>query len=257
MRRFAPPADGPRPSAIAVRLVCFPHAGGAASSFLPLSLAMPPAVEVLAAQYPGRQDRRHEEPIDDIGRLADILADEVHGQIEGPYALFGHSMGAVLAYETTRRLEERQSPGPVAVILSGRGAPRPRPEAHDGLRTDADILAAVQRLGGTSPQVFEDPEVREMVMPALRADYRAIGTYEWQERGPLSTPFTVLVGDSDPVVSVERASSWADFTKADTHTHVFSGGHFYLDSNLPEVAAVLTAALSRFAPGAAAASLTW
>ncbi|MFJ2407256.1 thioesterase II family protein [Streptomyces xanthochromogenes] len=251
LRRFTPPGGGPRPAADAIRLICFPHAGGAASSYLSLATALTPAVDVLAVQYPGRQDRRREAPIEDIGRMAEALADEMRGQTEKPYAFFGHSMGAVLAYETACRLDERHLRGPAALILSGRGAPAPRPRLHDQLRTDADILAAVRRLGGASPQVLDDPEMREMVMPALRADYRAIGSYAWQPREPLDTPITVLIGDSDPVVTVEQAAAWVDFTTATTRTHVFPGGHFYLDSHLPRVAATLTAALSRFAPAAA------
>ncbi|MEV0638648.1 alpha/beta fold hydrolase [Streptomyces sp. NPDC050619] len=239
--------DGPR-------LVCFPHAGGAASAYVSLSRQLA-ALDVLAVQYPGRQDRRRDEPIADIARLADALADEVVRHCETPYAFFGHSMGAVLAYETARRLRERQAPAPVRLFLSGRGAPTPAPSRHDQLRTDAELLSAVTRLGGTATQVLDDPEVREMILPALRADYQALGSYTWVPGPALSIPFTVLIGDADPVVTVAEAAAWEDFTTASTDLHVFTGGHFYLDGQTREVAGTVSKALSMPAPPSSSAPL--
>ncbi|MFD9407331.1 thioesterase II family protein [Streptomyces sp. NPDC059989] len=243
-RRFGP-AGGERGAGRGgVRLFCFPHAGGAASTFIPLSRELSGSVDVLAAQYPGRQDRRREEPVADIGRLADALADAVLGQAEEePYAFFGHSMGAVLAYETARRIAGRRADGPVRLFLSGRGAPGAAPNPRDRMRTDADIITAVRGLGGTAPKALEDPELRAMVMPALRADYRAIGAYAWEPGEPLDIPFTVLIGDSDPVVGVGEADAWRDFTTAPTRRKVFVGGHFYLDGQIGDVARTVTEAL--------------
>jgi surfactin synthase thioesterase subunit len=250
LRRFASPGGDPV-AAIRTTLVCFPHAGGAASTYVPLSRALAPNVDVLAVQYPGRQDRRLEQPIADIGRLADALATEIHRELRGTYAFFGHSMGALLAYETSRRLKARQTDGPTRLFLSGRGAPGLGPGRYDRMSTDADVLAAVRRLGGTTPAVLEDPELRRMVMPALRADYRAIGTYVWQQGEPLDIPFSVYVGDSDPVVTVAQASAWRDFTSARSTFEVFPGGHFYLDGQLPAIARAVTDGLAGTAPSSA------
>lgn len=231
------PQDGPR-------LVCFPHAGGAASAFVPLSRTLAPAVDVVAVQYPGRQDRHQEPPVDDIARLADRLAEEMSALDDHrPFAFLGHSMGAVLAYETARRLEQRSAPGPERLFLSGRGAPTAVPSPHDQVRTDAHVLAAIRRLGGTTGGVFQDPDLLAMVMPALRADYRAIGAYAWTPGAPLNVPFTVLIGDNDPVVTVEEAADWRGFSAARTDVHVFSGGHFYLDHHIREVADLVAEAL--------------
>ncbi|MEU3607452.1 alpha/beta fold hydrolase [Streptomyces sp. NPDC035033] len=249
LRRFSVPTGGS--AAGGTTLVCLPHAGGAASTYVPLARALAPAVEVLAVQYPGRQDRRHEPPVDDLGALADALAAEVRDRLEGPYAFFGHSMGAVLAYETARRLRDRQETGPVRLFLSGRRAPALDPSPHDRLLTDADVMAEVRRLGGTTPAVLDDPEVREMVMPALRADYRAVGSYAWRPGAPLDVPVELYVGDSDPVAPVEQVSAWREFTTATTRLEVFPGGHFYLDRNLPAIAASVTRALSAPADGLA------
>ncbi|WP_308340489.1 alpha/beta fold hydrolase [Streptomyces sp. ISL-112] len=229
----------------APRLVCFPHAGGAASSFLPLARALAPDLDVLSAQYPGRQDRRGEQPVDDIGRLADHLTEQVRLRVSGVYAIFGHSMGAVLAYEVARRLVDLKLPGPVALILSGRGAPAALPSRYDRLHSDEEVLRAVRRLGGTTPKVLDDPELRDMVLPALRADYRAIGGYAWRPGPPLAVPITALVGDSDPVVTVAGAEAWGDFTTAGIRTRVFEGGHFFLDEHLVQVANEVVRAVER------------
>ncbi|MBV7699711.1 thioesterase II family protein [Streptomyces sp. TRM70350] len=244
LRRFAPPTAGRNPAADAPRLFCFPHAGGAASAFLPLARVLAPTLDVLAAQYPGRQDRWRERPVEDLARLADALTEQVRQEATGTYALFGHSMGAVLAYEVARRLADRHSIRPAALILSGRGAPGGAPNPHDRLTTDEEILRAVRRLGGTTSRVLDDPELRDLAMPALRADYAALGSYAWTPGPPLTVPVTVLIGDSDPVVAVAHAEAWRHLTTAPTRTHVFTGGHFFLDEHLPEVAGAVVAALS-------------
>lgn len=236
-RRFGAASDG------AVKLVCFPHAGGAASSFLPLSRALSGRLDVLAVQYPGRQDRRREEPFDRIDLLAEALAEEVRPLTGEPYAFFGHSMGALVAYETLRRLGRDGLPAPLHLFVSGRGAPVPRPSVHDMLDSDAEVLAAVRGLGGTGVGVLDDPELRAMVMPALRADYRALGAYRWSAAEPLSVPVTALIGDSDPVVTVDEAAAWHDRTTGDFGLRVFTGGHFYLDAHLRDVADLVATGL--------------
>ncbi|MEU6470009.1 alpha/beta fold hydrolase [Streptomyces massasporeus] len=233
-RRFGDPEPD------ALRLICFPHAGGAASAFQPLSRRLRPHIEVRAVQYPGRQDRRLETPVADIGELAAIMARKLQDdETAMPFAFFGHSMGALVAYETARILEERGALSPRRLFLSARGAPGPRRSPYDVLPDDDAILAAVRRLGGTGVTLLDDPELVAMVLPALRADYAALAAYSWTPREPLRTPVTVLCGDADPVVSVEEAAGWRAFTRAETEVRVFPGGHFYVDQRLDDVAEVV------------------
>lgn len=233
-RRFADPEPD------ALRLICFPHAGGAASAYQPLSRRLRPHVEVRAVQYPGRQDRRLETPVADIGELAAVVARKLQDdETPAPFAFFGHSMGALVAYETARILEERGGPSPRRLFLSARGAPGPRRSPHDVLPDDDAILTAVRRLGGTGVTLLDDPELVAMVLPALRADYAALAAYSWTPREPLHTPVTVLCGDADPVVSVQEASGWRTFTRAETEVRVLPGGHFYVDQRLDDVAEVV------------------
>ncbi|MFG3409648.1 thioesterase II family protein [Streptomyces sp. NPDC048142] len=250
LRGFGSPGGNAR-HAERPTLLCFPHAGGAASTYTSLSRALASEVEVLAVQYPGRQDRRRQGPLTSIDALADALTEVVRSELHGPFAFFGHSMGAVIAYETARRLSERRASTPVRMFLSARGAPGVVPNPRDRIATDAELLAAVRRLGGTATALLDDPEVREMVMPALRADYRALATYVWRPGEPLAMPFTVMAGDSDPVVTVAEASAWRDFTTADTTIDVFPGGHFYLDGQLLDVARAVVDGLVDVIPSSA------
>jgi surfactin synthase thioesterase subunit len=226
-------------------LICLPHAGGAASAYLPLARALAPRVEVLAVQYPGRQDRRRERAVEDIGEFADMVAEAARGLGDRPFALFGHSMGALIGYEAARRLERGAGNGMSALFVSGRSAPGPRPNPRDLLDGDAALIAEIRRLGGTGAQVFDDPELMGMVLPALRADYRALSRYRWTPGEPLRCPLTVLLGESDPVVSAAGAAAWRELTSGQTRLISFPGGHFYLDEQVSGVARVLSAALGR------------
>ncbi|QGV82748.1 thioesterase [Streptomyces ficellus] len=234
-----------------MRLYCFPHAGGPAGAFAPLAGALAAggptgarvSVAVAAAQYPGRQDRYRERPWEDIGAIADVLAAEIRTRDEQPYALFGHSMGAVVAYETARRLRRTAGPAPVRLFVSGRDAPSAGPVATDDVRDDEALLAHIRRLGGTGSRVLEEPELVAMALPALRADYRALRSYVWSPGEPLDCPLTVLVGDADPLVTGAGAAAWRDLSTAATSVRLLPGGHFSLDDCAPRVASLIREAL--------------
>lgn len=222
LRRFHP-----APAAQA-RLVCLPHAGGAASFFFPLSKALTPAVEVLAVQYPGRQDRRHEPAVDNIPDLADQILDVLRDLDDRPLAFFGHSMGAVLGYEVALRLRDAGLPPPVHLFASGRRAPSRYRDEQVHQLSDALIVTELRTLGGIDPAVLADPEVLEMILPAVRGDYRAVESYRHEPGRKLDCPFTVLTGDNDPRVSVDEAGAWAEHTTGPTDLQVLPGGHFFL-----------------------------
>ncbi|MFJ8313917.1 MULTISPECIES: thioesterase II family protein [unclassified Streptomyces] len=233
-------------------MYCFPHAGGAASAYIPLSRALSPAVEVWSVQYPGRQERRREEPVRDLGELAALIADQVQREAGRPYAFFGHSMGAVVAFEAARLLAGRKAQGPVHLFVSGRSAPSAGPRRSDLLKGDSELRAEMRRLGGTAGRVLDDPELMDMVMPALRADYQALSGYRWAPGQPLDCPITVLVGDSDPVVTLDEAAAWGQLTTRPAVMRAFPGGHFYLDDHIGEVAGAVAAGLGLEPPVAAA-----
>ncbi|MFJ4948511.1 thioesterase II family protein [Streptomyces sp. NPDC088760] len=223
----------------AVRLICFPHAGGSAASYVPLLRCLSPRLDALAVQYPGRQDRRREQPAEDVAGLARQIAAALRPATDRPYALFGHSMGALVAFETAQVLRASGAPAPLRLFLSGRGAPTGQPNPHDQLPDDAAILAAVRRLGGTSAAALADPDLLELALPVLRADYRALAAYRRPPGEPLDTPVTALTGDTDPVVAPAEVARWREFTRSGCEVRVFPGGHFYLDHCTDAVADVV------------------
>jgi surfactin synthase thioesterase subunit len=223
--------------ASAGRLVCFPHAGGSASYYHPLSERFSPAIDVIALQYPGRQDRRQEACIRNIHILADKITEQLLRLSDKPTLFFGHSMGATLAFEVAWRLEEKGRNAPLRVIVSGRSAPGiVRGEKVHQL-DDAGILAEIRQLNGTESALLEDEEILRMSLPSIRGDYQAIETYSYTPGRILSCPITMFTGDSDPRTTIEAADAWRYYTDGPFRIRVFPGGHFYLNSNTASVVA--------------------
>jgi pyochelin biosynthesis protein PchC len=198
---------------------------------------------VLAVQYPGRQDRRAEEPIGNIAMLADHIHKALRPHPAQRLVFFGHSMGAVVAYEVARRMARRDDTAPARLVVSGRRAPTRHRVEGLHLRDDAGIVAELKGLSGTDLSLLEDEEVRTMILPAVRSDYRAIETYVHTPGPPLTCPITAFVGDRDPYATVEEVRDWGARTAGAFDLEVFEGGHFYLTSRPSEVIARLTALL--------------
>jgi pyochelin biosynthesis protein PchC len=239
IRRFHPVEDP------AVRLICFPHAGGSASSYFTLSRSLTPAVEVLAVQYPGRQERRGEPGIGDLGMLADQVTDAIEPWTGHPFALFGHSMGSVVAFEVARRLEARPGGRPRHLFVSGRRAPSLQRRRNVHLRDDAGVVEELLSLGGTDHRFLQDDELLATILPATRSDYQAIETYVYPGGPRVVCPVTAMVGDADPESGLDDTRAWSDHCGGGFELRVFPGGHFYLDACRTAVADTITAALQQ------------
>lgn len=229
----------------ACRLVCFPHAGGSASYYYPLSKLLAPVVDVLAVQYPGRQDRFAEPCMDNVPDLAEAVYGSIRELTGRPFAFFGHSMGAVVAFEVARRLEQRTGRSPCLLIVSGYPAPSRLPFGSVHLRDDPGIVRELRGLGGMDAAWLEDADMLATVLPAVRGDYRAIETYTWVPGPALNCPITTLSGDADPHTTTETASAWREHTAAEFGHRVFPGGHFFIDEHRSEVAGLIRSALGR------------
>jgi surfactin synthase thioesterase subunit len=237
IRRYHP-AEG-----AASRLVCLPHAGGSASFFFPVSQALSPEVETLAVQYPGRQDRRDEKPLDSIDELADAVTGELSPWLDRPLALFGHSMGATLAFEVARRLE-KQGVALTAIFVSGRRAPSRTRTENVHLRDDAGLIAELKALSGTDSQILGDDEILRMILPAIRGDYKAAETYRYQEGPPLKAPIHAHIGLDDPRVTLDEARAWETHTTGEFTLKTYPGGHFYLNAEAAKVIAEVRKVIS-------------
>ncbi|WP_031079734.1 thioesterase II family protein [Streptomyces sp. NRRL S-118] len=240
---------GPTPQKDApVRLVCFPHAGGAASFYHPLAAEVGTAADVVAVQYPGRQDRRAEPACVTIAELADRVHDEIQAWTDRPLVFFGHSMGAVVAYEVVRRMQRQGEHRPIGLIVSGRRAPcLPVPARNIHLRGDAALIDELRRQSGTAAGLLEDPEIVRMILPSLRGDYRAIETYRHQEGDEPACPITAMTGRQDPAATVEQVRAWENHTHAAFELRLFTGGHFYLSDQWDAVGAAVRDCLTAFA----------
>jgi pyochelin biosynthetic protein PchC len=197
---------------------------------------------VLAIHYPGRTDRHKEPCLENIADLADYAAvalEDFTGPDDPPYALFGHSLGATVAFEVACRLEECGE-GPTTLFASGRRAPsRHREEAVHKL-PDAELVAHLGELAGTDERLLSDPDAVAMILPSVRADYKAAETYRHWPQGPrLRCPVHVVIGDGDPQVDEAEARAWTEHTEAECDLTLFPGGHFYLNDWPVEVVAHL------------------
>ncbi|MEU5950212.1 alpha/beta fold hydrolase [Micromonospora sp. NPDC047465] len=243
VRRFHPaPAGAPR-------LVCLPHAGGSASFYFPVSRALSPAVEVLAIQYPGRQDRRHEPCVGTIPELARQVFGVLKPWLDQPLAIFGHSMGATLGFEVARLMEAETGRPAAHLFPSGRRAPSCHRHETVHLLDDEGLLADMKKLSGTNAAVLGDPELLRAALPAIRNDYRAAETYEYTPGPALSCPVTVFTGDDDPKATVDEAKAWEQHTTGAFDLHVFPGGHFFLAQHQAAILRTISAALARTAVG--------
>ena len=221
------------------RLACFPHAGGAADAFAVLAGALPDDVEALTFQYPGRRERGSEPCATDISALAEEAARFLAPYTDLPLFLLGHSMGALVAFETTRLLERRATV--TRLFVSAARPPNEDWEEPD-LDTlhDAQVVAELRRLGGVPEALLREEDVVSEILRLLRADHRALRRYRCPPGALVKAPVTVLLADADPKNTLEQTRGWARCTAHDCDTAMLAGGHFALTGREPRVAELLT-----------------
>jgi medium-chain acyl-[acyl-carrier-protein] hydrolase len=216
------------------RLFCFPYAGGAAAIYREWGNKLPSSIEVCPIQLPGHGTRLREAPFKKIEPLVESMAEALLPYLEGSFAFFGHSMGAIISFELAHLLRREHKPMPEHLFLSGRPAPHLiQKEAVTYDLPEPEFIEELRRLKGTPREVLEHPELMSMISPVLRADFELCQTYKPSPRPPLECPFTVFGGLQDQDVTRAQLEGWRDYTSSSFILRMFPGDHFFLHNSAP------------------------
>ena len=211
------------------QLFCFPYAGGGASIFRPWKNYLGPEIGAYAIQLPGRESRFTEEPISDLITIAKASADAISEICSRPFAIFGHSLGAAIAYEVTAELEARGLK-PAQLFISGRQSPNRKPlRAPISHLSDAEFIEQLKSYNTTPREIFENREILELLLPMLKADFSMAENYQHQIGSKVNAPITALASKGDIWLSPESISDWSKKTFGPFSSHWFEGGHLYLN----------------------------
>ena len=209
-------------------LFCLPYSGASATCYSPWKHKLPTWLSIRPLELPGRGMRMDEPLHTDMAALANLLADEIAVELDRPYAIFGHSLGGLLGFELAHVLRERGLPPPLALFASPAAGPAHRDVSEYAIaKTDAELIARLRELGGTSEGVLANQELLELILPILRADFLVCGSFSYGQREPLDLPIHVFGGKRD-TVKVEELLDWQEDTRTGFSLDMFEGHHFYL-----------------------------
>ncbi|MGW6456772.1 thioesterase II family protein [Streptomyces sp. NPDC055078] len=212
-----------------LRLVCVPYAGGGAAAFHGWSALLPPGVEQWTLRLPGRDSRMREPAATDLTALAADAAEALAARLQGPFAVFGHSLGAFIALETVRALEARWGLRASLLAVSGRAAPQSghHTSAVHRLPDDAFLETLHRRYRAVPKEVLDDPEMRRLFLPVLRADVTMLETYRFRAGRPLGCPVSVYGGVDDTETRAGALTAWGELTTGGSTVRLLPGGHFF------------------------------
>ena len=226
---------------VQLRLFCFPYAGGGTNIYRSWPAKLPPQVDVCPAQLPGRGHRIREPSYTSVPALTKALAEGIRPFLHQPFAFFGHSMGAILAFELARELRRTKNAQPIHVFASGRIAPqirRVKDRTYD--LPEAQFIEKVREINGTPKEVLDHPELMEMMIPLLRADFEVVETYTYEPEAPLDCPITALGGLQDLEIPRECLEAWREQTTAGFSIRILQGDHFFVNTAQTFIYRILT-----------------
>lgn len=235
----------PRPEA-RLRLFCFPFAGGSALVFRDWQSFLPHWIEVFPVELPGRGTRLREGLLPNLDILVKNVADGLQTLLDKPFAFFGHSMGALIAFELSRLLRRNRMPLPQMLLISGRSAPHL--EQHEKKiynLPESEFINEIKALKGTPAQVLENSELMQLLIPILRADFQVCETMVFKEEPLLTCPISVFGGEDDMDVPVEDLQSWRELTTGSFSCELFPGSHFFIQESQAAFLAKVTESLVR------------
>ena len=214
------------------RLFCFPFAGGAASIYRDWHRFLPPHVRPIPVLLPGRENRWSEPAYSELHPLIAALSTVLSAVVRQPYALFGHSMGALIAFEMARTLTRTGCAAPNRLFVSGCRAPHmPDRDKPMAACPDREFLAELKRLNGIPAEVMENVELMQLLLPMLRADFHLFEAYEYRREQPLECPISAFAGDADRKTPPDDVMAWRLHTRDRFVGRVLGGDHFFLKSS--------------------------
>ncbi|WP_028694066.1 thioesterase II family protein [Pseudomonas cremoricolorata] len=233
---------------IPLKLLCLPYSGASAMVYARWRRKLPAWVQVQPVELPGRGARLAEALHTDMQALARQLAAEQRGAASARYALLGHSLGALLAFELAHELQALGCPPPVALFACGTAAPTRR-EDYDGknwrqAKSDAELIAELRELQGTPEEVLSNQELMSLTLPVLRADFLLCGHYQYRQRPALRCPLHVLGGEQDRA-NAEQLRAWAEQSLGEFSLQMFPGGHFFIHEEEDHVLAAIVGGLHK------------
>jgi medium-chain acyl-[acyl-carrier-protein] hydrolase len=216
---------------VRLRLFCFPYAGGAASIFRAWPDALPPSIQVCPIQLPGRENRLREPVYTRLEPLVQALTPALQPYLDMPYAFFGHSLGALIAFEIIRIFIRQNSPGPIHLFVSGHTAPQvPDKDPPIHQLSKPEFIKVLGRLNGTPKEVLQNAELMELLIPLLYADFTINETYVYAAGEPLDCPISAFGGLQDDQVNRYDIAAWRDQTRGAFTLRMLPGDHFFLHS---------------------------
>ncbi len=217
----------------AVRLFCFPHAGGGAALFHRWATHIAPEVELLPVKLPGREERFSDAPYRQLEPLVEAAAKALGPHLSRPFALFGHSMGALIAFEIARHIRQTLGKSPSFLFVAACRAPH-LPPIDEPLANlpEGEFLDLLQdRYGALDDALLRNPPLMQLLLPTLRADITLVESYRYRDHAPLDCPVLALGGSDDKAVSAADLAAWREHTTGPFSQRMFPGGHFFLESS--------------------------
>lgn len=233
-----------RNMAAGLRVICFPYAGGNASTYMSWKTLLDPRAELVALQPPGRANRIFEPPIEHIGTLVEHVLAVLEALDDKPYLFYGHSLGAHVAFETMHELTLRQRPLPIHFVASGSPSPcaRKKDDHLFGLPRH-ELREKLVASNPASRALLESDELFELCLPLLRAELKMAETYASERTTPLDVPFSLFAGVDDPI-SADEYAGWRTHTTRPLESKTYRGGHFFLEEHTASVVADVNAIVS-------------
>jgi len=211
-----------------LRVFCFPYAGAGAAIFRDWAKDLPATIDLCPVQLPGRETRAMEPASSRIEPLIEMLSRELMPFFDVPYVFFGYSMGALIAFELARSLRRQSLAGPSQLFLAARRSPRMTDRSSTRGLTDKEFVEELKNIGGTPKEILRIPELLELMLPTLRADFSLCENYKYSPEDRLESPFSIFGGKEDADVSVKALEAWAAETSSSCSVKLFEGGHFFI-----------------------------